>query len=497
MMHRFKPVFLLAPLAMLLMAAAPSNSVAPPDRETQLAQAAALVDAGKADEALAVLDKLLAASDLPAERGQVEGLRSFALARAGKFAEARTAIEFAVDAAMTPSQLLLRQLFVLRAISDDSAAAGQALQLIAVTDAKWLADLPTDLVSAVLADTKDDERKFDLAFTLVSAGYAPADQTVGDGDALRLAVIAGLAKRGRLDEAQPMVAALVNTVSIVRLAIDRRFQGLWPALETRLGAGADAADAAFIAAAERALAKAPQSIIARAGVAEALNIASKEPEALARIADIGSTAEALARMGERELWAISLKASLLADAGRTDAALAALDAVAALPAESHPNIAAFRIIAADMAEEAGRHDEALKRVEAMDAKGLNPFGVQALTGIRVCALARAGRAADATAAAAGLPAGWTAEGNNRAVQAAFACLGRMDAAAAMLIKRMEADDSRDDVLFELQPFLIADRANAPDRATKAGLRTLKARGDVKAAFLKWGRDLPAAVSPPR
>ena len=497
MTHRFKPVFLLAPLAALLIAAAPTGMAAPPAREEQLAQAAALVDAGKAAEALAILDRLLASSDLPADRGQVEGLRSFALARAGKFAESRAAIEFAADAAITPSLLLLRQLFVLRAITDDVPAAGQALQLIAATDPKWLAELPTELVNAVMVDTKDDDRKFDLALTLVTAGYAPADQTVGDSDALRMTVITGLAKRGRLDEAQPVVAALVNTVSIVRLAIDRRFQSLWPSLETRLGAGADAADAAFIAAAERALAKAPQSIIARAGLAEALNIASKEPEALARIADIGETPEALARMSERELWAINLKAGLLADAGRSDAALAALDAAAALPAETHPQVAAFRIIAADMAEEAGRHDEALKRVAAIDSKGLNPFGLQALAGIRVCALARSGRMAEATTAAAALPAGWTSDGNNRAVQAGLACAGRLDAAAAVLIKRLEHDDSRDDVLFELQPFLINDRANAPDRATKASLRLLKARPDVKAAFTRLGRDLPAAISPPR
>jgi hypothetical protein len=386
---------------------------------------------------------------------------------------------------------------VLRAITNDVPAAGQALQLIAATDPKWLTELPTELVNAVMVDTKDEARRFDLALTLVTAGYAPGDQTVGDGDALRMTVISGLAKRGRLDEAQPVGAALVNTVSIVRLAIDRRFQSLWPALETRLGAGADAADAAFIAAAERALAKAPQSIIARAGLAEALNIASKEPEALARIADIGDSPEALARMNDRELWAINLKANLLADAGRTDAALAALDAAAALPADTHPQVAAFRIIAADMAEEAGRHEDALRRVAAIETKGLNGFGIQALAAVRVCALARAGRMAEAGTAAAALPAGWSEDGNNRAVQTARACIGQFDAAAAVLIKRLEAEDSRDDVLFELQPFLIADRANAPDRATKAGLRTLKARPDVKAAFAKWGRDLPAAISPPR
>jgi tetratricopeptide (TPR) repeat protein len=497
MMARFKPVFLLAPLAALLIAAAPTGGDGPPSRESRLAQAAALVDNDKPAEALAILDGLLAEADLPAEKGQVEGLRSFALARQGKFADARKAIEFAVDATMSPSILLLRQLFVLRALTGDIPGAAQTAQLVAASNPKWLPELPSELVGEVLRGlNNDEEKRFDLAFTLVSAGFAPADQTVGDGDALKMSVIAGLARRGRLEDARPIIATLVNPVSLVRLGVDRRYQPLWPEMEKRLGPGADIADAAFIAAAERRLAAQPQSVIARTGVAEALNIASREAEALDRIRDIGE-GEALAQLNNREQWTINLKARLLADGGEIDKALAALDSVAALPAERAPNALAFRIIAADLAAEAGRHADALKRVEAVPTADLNDWGRHALAGIKVCALARSGQAGEAARAAAALPAGWTKDGNNRALQAALACMGRMDAAAAVLIKRMEDVDSRDEVLFELQPFLIADRPNAPDRATKAALRALKARPDVRAAFQKWGRDLPAAVAPPR
>jgi hypothetical protein len=469
MMQRFKPIFLLAPLAALLIAAAPSAMPgATPDRAGRLAQAAALVDNGKPADALAILDPLLAESDLPADKGQVEGLRSFALARIGKFAEARAAIELAVDSALNPTPLLLRQLFVLRAITGDVNGAAQTLQLVAESNPKWLAELPHELIADVQRTTASDEqRSFDLAYTLVAAGYSPPDETVSDGDALRLAVIAGLAKRDRLEDAKPIIAALINTANIARLAIDRRYQSLWPALEARLGPSADTADAAFIAAAEQKLAARPQSIVARAGVAEALNIASKEPEALERIKDIGASPEALAKMTNRELWTLNLKAALLNDAGRTD----------------------------DMAEEASRHADALTRVAAADSADLNDYGKQALAGIRVCALARSGKLAEAQKIA--LLAGWTKEGNNRALQAAFACLGRLDAAAAVLIKRLDDESSRDDALFELQPFLINDRPNAPDKLTKAALRALKARPDVKAAFLKHGRDLPAAIAPPR
>jgi hypothetical protein len=498
MMRSFKPVFLLAPLAAMLIAAAPTGSGAPPTREDRLAQAAALVDAGKAADALTLLDGLIAESDLPADKGQVEGLRSFALARLSKFAEARTAIEFAVDATMNPSLLLLRQLFVLRALNGDVPGAGQTLQLIAASNPAWLGELPNELINDVLRGLAgEEERRFDLALTLVTAQYAPADQTVGDGDELKLSVIAGLARRNRLDEARPIADLLLNPVSLVRLGVDRRFQPLWADMEKRLGPGADTADAAFIAAAEARLATSPKSLVALSGVAEALNIASKEPEALARLQGVGEGADALAAMSNREIWITNLKARLQADGGQVDKALATLDAVAALPADANPNGLAFRIIAADLAEETGRHADALKRVEAVQSPDLNDWGKGALMAIKACALARSGQSADAAKAAAALPSGWTKDGNNRAVQAALSCVGRTDAAAALLIKRLEDEDSRDDALFDLQPFLLADRPNAPDRMSKADLRALKARPDVKAAFLKYGRDLPAAVSPPR
>jgi hypothetical protein len=53
------------------------------------------------------------------------------------------------------------------------------------------------------------------------------------------------------------------------------------------------------------------------------------------------------------------------------------------------------------------------------------------------------------------------------------------------------------MLFNLQPFLIADQGKLREARQRAALRSLKARPDVKAAFVKAGRDLPAAVAPPR
>jgi hypothetical protein len=506
MTHIFKPAILLAPLAFMLpLAATRAAPTAPPAtalsapmaREDRLAQAAGLIDANKTVEALSLLDGLLAEADLPADRGQIEGLRSFALARQGKVAEARKAIEFAADTALNPTLLLLRQLFVLRAISGDAPAAGQALQLIAVSNPKWLAELPSELVSQVLVSITDADQKFDLAFTLVSADYGPRDETLAAGDGLKLLVITGLATRDRLDEALPIIEKLINPVSLVRLAIDRRYQSLWPALEKRLGPGADLADAVYLKASKAALDKAPDDVIARLGHAQALNIASQEKDALA-LADTAQTAEAMAKLPDNGLWLVNLSAQLLADLGQVDAGLARFMAAATLDASGRPSLTGLLINHALLADQVGRADAALAAADVAERKmgeDMNDFGQLYLAGVRACARHRQGNAAAATAALAPLLA--APERNDDAYFQAMLCVGRADDAARAIIKRLDDPARRSEALFELQPFLILDHAALPGRRSRADLRALKARPDVKAAFAKWGRDLPATVSPPR
>ncbi|KAB7647964.1 hypothetical protein [Polymorphobacter fuscus] len=488
----------MAPLAALLLAAAP---VEPPSIQKQLAAAAALVDANKSDEALVILDAMRAASELPVERGQIEGLRSFALARQNKVREARQAIEASVANTPAPTMLLLRQLFLLRAFDGDPKGAGDTLLLIAATDSKGLSLLPTEVVTEVLRAAQDaskagGDRGFELDYALVAANWSPPDTTIADLDWLRLRLATALAARDRLEDARPIVASILSPVVLVRLGIDRRFQKLWPEIEARLGPGADTADAAYVAAAKARFDAAPNSLIARLGYAEALNIASREPEAMA-VADVATTPEALAALTDREIWLVNLHAELLGDAGQVDKALARLAALNATPIAGRPGLTGTIISETLLAQSLGRPKLALELADAATSKipAASDFGRLYLAQARTCALADLDRKADAVTAAADILA--KPDGNGEATLAALICLGRMDDAAAAIIKRLEDPADRTAMLFNLQPFLITDRPNPRDTRYRAGMRALKARGDVKAAYQKVGRDLPAAVAPPR
>ncbi len=485
---------LIALAALLLMAAAP---VALPGFEQRVQQAAVLLDQDKNDEALALLDPLLAEADTPGDRGKVETLRSFALARLGRVAEAHKAIEIGVASNPAPSTLVLRQLVLLRAFDGDSKGAADTLELMAASDPKGLASVPSEVITDIMrAVAEDKTRAFNLDYALISAGWTPTDMTVGDVDWLRLRLITALVDKDRLDDAKPIIDQVLSPVVLVRLGIDRRFESLWPMLEARLGPGADIADAKYVAAAKARFDKDPKSLIARLGYAEALNIASREPEAIA-LADVVKTPAELAALNNREVWLVNLHAALLADAGRNAEAMARMAALNATPINGRTAMAGTIVNEALLAESLGESQAALTLADAALAKtgDLNPYGQMALAAVRTCALAKLGRKDDATAAAAPILA--KPEANEDAYLRANLCLGRQDAAAAAVIKRLQDPDKRMEMLFDLQPFLIADRAKEREKQVRADYRALKARPDVKAAFTKVGRDLPAAVAPPR
>ena len=487
------PPLLLAPLAALLLAAAPIEA---PSIEKQLAAAASLVDANKSDEALVLLDAMLATTYFPAEIGQIEGLRSFALARANRIAEAHKAIEASIARSPAPSMLLLRQLFLLRAFDGDPKGAGDSLLLIAATDPKGLNALPTEVVTDVLRAARgDNNRAFELDYALVTAGWSPPDTTLSELDDVRERLIAGLMTRGRLLEAKSVLAAVLNPAVLLRLGIDRRYAALWPEIEKQLGPTSQTASAAYVAAAKARFDKAPTSLIARLGYAQALNIAAREPEAML-VANAAKSPEALAALTDREVWLVNLDAALLGDAGKIDEALARLAALTAVPTAARPGMAATVVNEVMLAQSLGRSEAALTLADAASKHpALNDYALLYLAQARTCALAELGRKDKAVAAA--VPLVGAPSANNDAYLAAMICLGRLDAAAAAIIKQLASPEDRAAMLFDLQPFLIGDRPTPRDVLHRAGLRALRQRPDVKAAFLKAGRDLPAAVSPPR
>lgn len=479
-------------LALLMMVAAPLAA------QTPLETGLALMREGKAAEALALLDTALGDAELPAERGPVQQLRGFILADMGRLPEARAAMEVAVASNPAPAPALLAVLFKLRAATDDPMAAAETLVLLAAIDENELNGLPTELVGRVRAGLAADEaRAFDLDFALVTAGWTGDTGNEGTLDALRMQLIGGLLSRGRADEAKTMLANVQEPEVLLRLGIDRRYASLWPDVEARLGPGARTASAAAVARTKMLFETEPADLAARRNYAQALNLAAREEEALVVAQGAAIDAAQLNTLGDEDLWLIDLEARLLAHVGKYDEALARYAALAASQLEGRPALIGPIIARALFANELDRPDAALAAADFAAARGelASASGRMFIGAARSCALARQGEGAAAEAAAAAVLADLTI--NPRASLLALMCLERFDAAAGMIVAALADPAQRTGMLWQMQPFLIAERAGATDQKTRAALRRLKARADVRAAYAAAGRDLPAAVSPPR
>ncbi len=487
-------------LALLLLLAIAAPARADPEPavfEARMQAAAKQVDGGEPEAALATLDAMLAETETPRSRGRIEGLRFFALARLDRVGQARAAIEFAVATDPNPNAAWLGALFKIRALMGDSKAAAETLVLTAASTPETLDELPLPLVEQVREGLAGDPaRRFDLDMALAAAGWLEATPDAARLDSLRQSLIPALIGRGRNDEAKTMLASVAAPDALMKLGIDRSSTALWPAVEARLGPASDTASKAAVARAQAAFKAAPDDIRARLGLAMALNSAAREAEAES-IADFATAPEELAELDETGARLVTLHAHLLGFLGRTEDALARLDALGALPVENRPWLGGVLINKALFAlqvEEPQRALEIADEMAAMSAS-LAPVGQLYLAQIRACALARLGRRAEATEAAGPILAATGA--NPDVTLATLLCLGRQDAAAAAVIALLDDPAERVEMLWELQPFLLGARPKTPGEQNRSEMRAIKARADVRSAFEKAGRDLPAKVSPPR
>jgi hypothetical protein len=489
---RSRAFVLLASLSLLLPVAA-----ARADRqEMQLLEQEA--KSGRCDAALKRANRLLARRDLEDDARSAAVFVPVACFYAhGRPTEARAA---ALSLARhPPAALTLFGWYVMAAHNRAGEHAVEALEraiaeapdFVRLIDPAFMGD-----TRRVLRDAGQREPVDRTTLMLADIGFGGNDLAVRDSysaSAVRLHMAAG-----RRADAERLLFAIVSRATLIEMLTDRRLEALWPALETSAGPGMMRTSRIALAAArDHASAMGPAEASPRAAQARetllyALWDAGEQAEALAEGGRALARAEAIAAAGEAQGWLLNEHALLLAAAGDVGAADARLRALTETYASGRRWIISMLINRALMLTDAGRYDAVLalvpQLVEETEAHG-TPYARQLVRSAHACALAGAGRSAEARALRSELLA--HAEATRTRTAGALLCLGDEEAAAKLLVDALADERQRLGAIESLQP----EGTHRLDPRV-LNLRPLLARAEVSAAFAREGRELPPRLRMP-
>jgi len=196
--------------------------------------------------------------------------------------------------------------------------------------------------------------------------------------------------------------------------------------------------------------------------------------------------------GEKVFWLVNEAAFALNTLGRSDEAVALMEKLIALDIGKHPYLINMAINHGDLLIAAGRHADAARYSEALFATGkagASPYGQMWMWANAACSHAHAGWPDQAAPWVDRLNAG--SDDNPSAHLEALLCLGDLDSAEPLMLKRLDSDDA-DELLVDLQDYTLGGRGIDPSLAAR--MASLRARPAVAAAIARRGRLLKLPLS---
>jgi tetratricopeptide (TPR) repeat protein len=331
---------------------------------------------------------------------------------------------------------------------------------------------------------KDDGKaalRLRLVKILAADFYAPDDSSEST-DSLRLLYAGLLVDKGDSAGARTAVARLSSPTPLIEASLDPRLRGFVPP-----GTDVRAAAEAELVRLQAAIGRHPDRLDPRIDAAGVLVQLGRPQQAATLLNEVALRIDDPAAFTDRDdklsWWWDSLSRAY-ARLGRYDDAVAAFAKGAAIDEGGALNVSQV-INLASLQIRFGHGDAALTTLAAFDdpKRTGSPYGEMELRWARGCARAVAGHPADAAADRAYAAA--HEKDNPAALGGLLLCLGDMDGAASVLIRRLDDPDRRAAALADLSDYDDPPVALPPDpRASR--LKALKARADVRAAIARAG-----------
>jgi len=341
---------------------------------------------------------------------------------------------------------------------------------------EWLSRL-----NRTLRDHGDTSLRARVLHVLTDGDYRPVDVFL-TGDNFKLSYAELLAEQGKTAQATALLERVVEPQHLIDASVDRRLRALVkPGFDARAVVEARLAQMRDIAAAH------PGSMEAVLELANYLRQLGRPEEALATLEAAHPDrvhAVTFTDLDDFRNWWWDSLSKTYAMLGRNDEAISAMRKAGAISERGGVNVSQALNLG-HLLLELGKPVEALETVSVFDdgKHDIAPYGEMVLRLVRGCALLVLGRAETAKSDLA-----YAASHEKDSPSAAMTlplCADDMDAAAAVLIRRLDSPDQHVDALLQFSdydpppvgPLLKGPYAKLPE---------LKARADVQAAIARAG-----------
>jgi tetratricopeptide (TPR) repeat protein len=352
-------------------------------------------------------------------------------------------------------------------------------------------------IFAILSDVdgtpEGDARNARIVKALYDAKWRPEGVTPDKLDPLWQRHVRYLLKAGNVAEARKVAADIVSPDFAVTVHAEKRYAPLLEADPGRYDILKAYKGAAVRL--KKAVAAAPDKLEPVVSLTYVLYQLDRPEEGLAfidaKLVEI-KAGKKFADQDEQRNWLHDRRANLLLALGRTDEALAAYQTAASLNESGNPNVSQA-INFADTLYGLGRPAEAVAMLAGFDPKNASPYGVMAAEHARACAYVQLGDQAALAKSLAYVRA--HAKDAPAVAVSALLCAGEENEAAALAIRFLGDETTRDDLLARLHRHQNpAKQAEMPfESRVFDRWRRLAMRPDVAAAVEPFGHILELPV----
>lgn len=451
-------------------------------------------------EALSIINRIGDKPPRPsAVAGLFDGLKGLILTSLSRAAPAKAALQSSVEQYQGNADMI-RTLIALQLNGDEPPVVLKTMRIaqdkqpdvIRQFDLDWMTYL-SRRISDMPADKRQDARD-ELCIILMAAGWQMDPRTDEGLSALGGAIRAQL-RRGNLAEARRLIALQPSPDTLTGLAMDKRYQAVWPDLAKRQADGFAGSIAQSVSMARTAAAKAPEDFGMVTALMRALRTAGKSQEAINVGKKLAGERERIEATGEPAFWFVNEYASALADVGRHADGIAQMDAVLALGIEQYPALVSQLINRAEMFNHADMPDRALAAMTEADEKyagKASQYGKMWMWAGKACALRTLNRPGDAKMLDEKLAA--TRDDNISAVTMAAACRGDQPMIEKLLVERLDKPDDRASALGLFVRSRQAPTPSAFDARLRGVMDAARAAPAVQAKLKEVGRVVDFAGS---